>query len=95
MCQKKEQVLSALHHTWILDLDGSLARHNGYQEDGDDAFVDGALDFLCSLPKEDVVIVLTSRAKADKQQAIEFVRKNHIRCDCIIFDAPHGERILE
>ena len=36
MNRAKEIVLSSLGHTWILDLDGTLVKHNGYKIDGAD-----------------------------------------------------------
>ena len=38
--------LSPLGHTWILDLDGTIVKHNGYKIDGYDTFLDGAKEFL-------------------------------------------------
>lgn len=34
--------MSSLDHTWILDLDGTILKHNGYKIDGKDSFLDGA-----------------------------------------------------
>ena len=90
----KDLVLSSLHHTWILDLDGTLVKHNGYKLEGRDTFLEGAEKFLCSLPKEDMVILLTSRKSEYAQQTIEFLKQHHIRYDHIIFDVPYGERIV-
>ena len=54
-------ILSALGHTWILDLDGTVVKHNGYKIDGTDTFLDGAETFLRNIPQKDMVIFLTSR----------------------------------
>ena len=35
-------IMSSLDHTWILDLDGTILKHNGYKIDGKDSFLDGA-----------------------------------------------------
>lgn len=90
----KDLVLSSLNHTWILDLDGTLVKHNGYKLDGKDTFLEGAEKFLCSLPKEDMVILLTSRKSEYTQQTIEFLKQHQVRYDHIIFDVPYGERIV-
>lgn len=38
-------VLSPLPKTWILDLDGTLVKHNGYKLDGHDTLLPGAREF--------------------------------------------------
>lgn len=43
-------VLSNLHHTWILDFDGTLVEHNGYKT-GKDKWLPGALDFCVQFQK--------------------------------------------
>lgn len=86
--------LSGLGHTWILDLDGTVVKHNGYLTDGYDTFLPGAQEFLNSIPKEDLVIFLTSRTKEQKERTERFLQKHRIRYDHVIYDAPFGERIL-
>ena len=87
-------VLSTLGHTWIIDLDGTIVKHNGYKLDGKDTFLPGAINFLQSIPKKDMVIFLTSRAEEYKRSTEEMLRDNGIRYDHIIFNAPYGERVL-
>lgn len=38
-------ILSTLAHTWILDLDGTIVKHNGYKLDGTDTLLEGAKEF--------------------------------------------------
>lgn len=87
-------VLSMLGHTWILDLDGTIVKHNGYKIDGIDTFVNGAEDFLRGIPSKDMVIFLTSRAEKYRKITEKFLKDNQVRYDYIIFNVPHGERIL-
>ena len=87
-------ILSPLGHTWILDLDGTIVKHNGYRIDGHDSFLPCAKEFLAKIPKDDMVIFLTSRTEPYKKQTIDFLKENGVRYDHIIFDAPYGERIL-
>ena len=87
-------VLSTLGHTWILDLDGTIVRHNGYKTDGTDTFLDGAEAFLHSLPPKDMILFLTSRPEEYRSQTERFLSDHGIRYDHIIFGAPYGERIL-
>jgi 23S rRNA G2445 N2-methylase RlmL len=86
--------LSPLGHTWILDLDGTIVKHNGYKLDGYDTFLEGAEDFLRSIPESDMIIFLTSRTNNERALTEKFLRDNKIRYDEIIFNVPYGERIL-
>ena len=87
-------VLSSLGHTWILDLDGTIVKHNGYKLDGEDSFLPGAEEFLHSIPEKDMVIFLTSRKEDIRNQTELFLKSHGVRYHTIIFDAPYGERIL-
>ena len=89
-----ELKLSPLPHTWLLDLDGTIVKHNGYKVDGRDTLIEGANDFLHSIPQEDTIIFLTSREEKYRCETESFLRENNIRYDHIIFDLPYGERIL-
>ena len=91
---EKELALSTLGHTWILDLDGTIVKHNGYKIDGEDSFLPGAESFLKGMPEKDMVVFLTSRTDEYKDLTVEFLKKNNIRYNHIIFNAPYGERIL-
>lgn len=86
--------LSTLGHTWILDLDGTIVKHNGYKIDGEDSFLPGAKEFLCGIPEKDMIIFVTSREKKYMEQTKRFLSQNSIRYNSIIFEAPYGERIL-
>lgn len=94
MNRKNEIVLSSLGHTWILDLDGTIVKHNGYKTDGTDSLLSGARDFIDSLPTEDYIIILTSRKEKYRNMTELFLQENHIRYDVLIFDIPYGERIV-
>lgn len=87
-------ILSTLGHTWILDLDGTIVKHNGYKLDGVDSFLPGAKEFLRSIPEKDMIIFLTSRKEEYREITEHFLKVNNIRYDHIIFGAPYGERIL-
>lgn len=87
-------VLSPLAHTWILDLDGTIVKHNGYKMDGFDSFLEGAKEFLDQIPERDMVILLTSRQEDSREETERFLAENGVRYEHIIFGAPYGERIL-
>jgi len=85
--------LSPLAKTWLLDVDGTLVKHNGHLY-GDDEFLEGAEEFLKTINKDDKVILLTSREEKYKKDLESFLERNNIRYDCIIYGLPYGERIL-
>lgn len=95
VCEMENRLtLSTLGHTWLLDLDGTIVKHNGYKIDGQDSLLDGAKEFIESIPEGDKIIFLTSRKVEYKEQTEEFLKENSIRYDEILFDLPYGERIL-
>lgn len=70
--------VSPLAKTWILDLDGTIVKHNGYKIDGEDTFLDGAREFLDKIPKEDMVVFITSRTDNEKNITENFLSKHQI-----------------
>ena len=91
---EKKIVVSSLPKTWILDLDGTIVKHNGYKMDGEDSFLPGAKEFLNYIAAGDMIIFITSRDEKYKKETENFLHKEGIRYDNIIFGAPYGERIL-
>jgi hypothetical protein len=91
---ENELVLSTLGHTWLLDLDGTIVKHNGYKTDGYDTFLDGAEEFLNRIPESDTVVFLTSRTEEYRSITEQFLKEHGVRYHHIIFGLPYGERIL-
>lgn len=87
-------ILSTLQKTWIFDLDGTLVKHNGYKIDGIDTLLDGAKEYVQSIPEEDFILILTSRTDEYREMTISFLKENGIRYDEILFNMPMGERIV-
>lgn len=87
-------MLSSLNHTWLIDVDGTIAVHNGYLADGEDTLLENSCTFLRKLPKDDYIILLTSRPESVRTKTEKFLNENHIRYDRILFGLPTGERIL-
>ena len=90
---KKKITLSPLGHTWIMDLDGTLVKHNGYKEGGD-VLLPGVKEFIDSLPEGDMIVIITARKQEYRDITERFLKDNGIRYDHIIFEAPYGERIV-
>ena len=88
-----ELTLSKLRKTWIFDVDGTLVEHNGYKTGGD-RLLPGVKEFFDSIPAEDFILLLTAREAEAREQTIEFLNREGIRFDAIMFEMPVGERIL-
>lgn len=85
---------SPLAKTWVLDVDGTLVKHNGYKIDGYDTLLDGVSEFFETLSPEDKVVLLTARKEEHLQDLKDFLAKNNICYDYLLTDMPMGERIL-
>ena len=86
--------MSTLPKTWIFDLDGTVVKHNGYKIDGVDTVLDGAKEYIDSLPEEDRIVILTSRTEEYREMTLDFLAEQGIRYDDILFCMPMGERIV-
>lgn len=84
---------SDLNKTWIFDLDGTLVKHNGYKNGGEE-LLPGVKDFFSKISKDDRIVILTARDTKYQQITEKFLNDNGIRFDHIIYDLPIGERIL-
>ena len=84
---------SNLSKTWIFDLDGTLVKHNGYKNEGEQ-LLPGVKEFFSKISKDDKVVILTARDKEYQQITERFLKENQIRFDHIIYGLPIGERIL-
>ena len=89
-----ELILSTLPKTWIFDLDGTIVKHNGYKIDGVDTLLPGAKEYIDAIPVEDFILILTSRLNEFREMTLDFLEKNGIRYDKIVFEMPMGERIV-
>ncbi len=86
--------LSSLPHTWLIDIDGTIVKHNGYKIDGYDTLLDGVKDFFNQINKNDKIILLTAREGKYLEDLKLFLKENNIRYDYLLTDMPVGERIL-
>ena len=92
--KKKIKLSTNLSHTWFIDLDGTILKHNGYINAYKDTLLDGVKDFFKKIPSKDFIIITTSRDKKNSKKTLNFLKKMNIRFNKIIFDLPYGERIL-
>ncbi len=86
--------LSPLGHTWLLDLDGSIVKHNGYQIDGQDSLLEGAKEFLAQIPPEDCIVFVTSCTQEQAEATQAFLAQEGISYHEIVYGLPYGERIV-
>ena len=91
---KKIKLTKNLSHTWFIDIDGTILKHNGYIINKFDTLLPGVRKFFKKIPIKDKIILTTSRQINSSKKTINFLRKNKIRFDQVIFDLPYGERIL-
>jgi uncharacterized HAD superfamily protein len=94
LMQKNELILSELPKTWLIDIDGTIVKHNGFLLDGHDTLLPGSRDFINSLPKKDRIILMTAREEYLREKTETFLKQEEVRFDEIIFGLPTGERIL-
>lgn len=82
-----------LQHTWLIDLDGTILKHNGWK-DKKDELLPGVKEFWDVIPKADTIIILSARDIKYKKRTLKFLNDNKLRYDYTIFGLPTGERIL-
>jgi len=85
--------ISKLNHTWLIDLDGTILKHNAYLN-GQDELLPGVKVFFDSIPSTDFIILLSARSSEYKKTTEDFLSKMSIRYDQLVFDLPKGERVL-
>lgn len=84
---------SNLNKTWFIDIDGTLFKHNQYKERKDE-ILEGVLNFFNKIPDTDYIILCTARQKKYESQTKKALKNYNIKYNKIIFDLPHGERIV-
>ena len=85
--------LSPLPKTWLIDIDGTIFRHNSHLA-GEDRLLPGVREFLAGLPPQDRVILMTARAEEHREATLAALDRHGLRHDAVIFGLPTGERIL-
>ena len=82
-----------LGHTWIFDVDGTIAEVNQppYK---DDKLLPGVKEMWSKIPQDDMIIIMTARHEDVKEKTLEFIDSHGLRYDRVIFGVHHGERIV-
>ena len=93
LVKKKLSRLSLLPKTWLIDLDGTIIFHNSHIC-ADNILLDKVADLWKIIPKKDKIILLSAREKKYSIKTINFLKKNKLRYDHIIFGLNVGERIV-
>jgi len=90
-------ILSTLSKTWVVDIDGVIFIHNGYKElkaNEHEKPLNGVKEFFEKIPKEDFIVLLTSRKEQYRNITEKSLKENEIRYDVLLMGIPMGERIL-
>ena len=82
-----------LNRTWIVDLDGTIFKHNAYK-DGIDVLLPGVQELWDKFLPSDMIVIITARDKSEKEKTLSSLAIYNLRYDHIIFDAPTGERVI-
>lgn len=85
--------ISPLAHTWLIDIDGTICKHNSHLS-GTDEILPGVKEFWQKIPVKDIIILLSARGSDFKKETEEYLISNGLRFDYSIFGLPTGERIL-
>ena len=91
---KKIKLSKNIAHTWFIDLDGTILKHNDYILNKRDSLLVGVKKFFSMIPEKDIIILTTSRKKKYLHKTRKFLITNKIRFNQIICNLPYGERIL-
>jgi len=88
-----ELTLSPLAHTWLIDIDGTIVRHNGHKSNAE-SLLEGVLAFWAQIPTTDKVVLLTARTAEEMKATLGFLDQQGLRYDHVLFEMPTGERVL-
>jgi len=89
----KKLRISSLAHLWLIDVDGTMLKHNGHKMGGDE-LLPGVRSFWASIPEDDVIILLSARTHEEMPATLAFLDAQGIRYDHALFGMPKGERIV-
>lgn len=87
------ELSSNLNHTWFIDLDGTILKHNGYLTDNDE-LLPGVRELWDSIPVNDFIIITTGRTEEYREESLKILKDNNLRFNHAIFGLPLGERIV-
>ena len=87
------QLSENLDHTWFIDLDGTILKHNGYLTNNDE-LLPGVKELWESIPVNDCIIITTGRNETYRESSLKILSDNGLRYNHAIFGLPFGERIV-
>jgi ribonucleotide monophosphatase NagD (HAD superfamily) len=85
--------VSPLPKTWLIDIDGTIFRHNGHLA-GEDKLLPGVLEFIAAIPEQDRIILLTARGESLREVTLSALARHGVRYHEVLFSLPVGERLL-
>jgi hypothetical protein len=85
--------LSPLPKTWLIDIDGTIFRHNSHLQ-GADELLPGVAEFFARVPAHDTVVLMTARTELHRAQTCAALSRHGIRYTTLLLGLPVGERVL-
>lgn len=85
--------LSTLRHLWLIDIDGTILKHNGHLTSSE-SLLPGVREFWESIPPDDMIVLLSARKSQYREETLQLIRAHGLRFDEALFDLPTGERVL-
>lgn len=82
-----------LGHTWIIDVDGTIAEVNRHPYDND-KLLPGVKEMWRKIPAQDMIIIMTAREESAKEKTLAFLDSHGLRYERAVFGVHHGERIV-
>ena len=82
-----------LGHTWFFDLDGTILKHNGRWNGGDE-LLPGVKELWDKIPPGDCIVITTGRETEYIQESLDFLDQHNLRYNHVLCNLPLGERIV-
>ncbi len=86
--------LSTLPKTWIIDLDGTVFKHNGFLTNEEEVPLPGVRELFQKISPDDYVIITTSRNEKLRQVTERNLNISGLRYNLLLMGLPEGERVL-
>ena len=90
---KKKQI-EEKSSTWFIDIDGTIIRHNSHLSNNQKLILGVKKFWKQYIKKKDIIILTTARDIAYKKKTEDFLKKNKIKYNLILYNLNSGKRYL-